>query len=50
MHAVFGRVHFACVGFIIAWTCWLCKWHYHQYVVIRQHYMKMGEDVGVLSV
>jgi len=26
-----------CVG------CWLLKWHYHQYVTIRQHWLKAGK-------
>ncbi|KAG1670529.1 hypothetical protein FOA52_015394 [Chlamydomonas sp. UWO 241] len=39
-------VHFFAVIGIIAWAMWLLTWHYHQYVVIRQHYMKKGDNAN----
>ena len=35
-------VHFLCVILYTLYSCWLLKWHYRQFVVIRQHYMQRG--------
>ncbi|KAF5828952.1 late exocytosis, associated with Golgi transport-domain-containing protein [Dunaliella salina] len=39
-------LHFVMVWIYIFWGCWLLKWHYHQYVTIRQHWLKAGDDVN----
>ena len=31
------------------YTCWLLKWHYRQFMVLRQHYMRNGEHAACSS-
>ena len=40
-------VHCVFVFLFTGYACWLLKWHYHQYVIIRQHYMQQGDNVNV---
>lgn len=40
-------VHCFFVFLFTGYACWLLKWHYHQYVIIRQHYMQQGDNVNV---
>ncbi|KAG2500669.1 hypothetical protein HYH03_001435 [Edaphochlamys debaryana] len=36
-------VHLVCTYIFLGWTMFLLKWHYHQYLTIRQHYLRKGE-------
>ena len=38
------RVHFFLVFAFLGWTFLLIEWHYRQYVALRQHYLKGGDD------
>lgn len=42
-------VHFFCVLLFVGWAQWVLKWHYHQFVLIRQHYLRKGEAAGLLG-
>jgi len=35
-------VHFFLTLLFVLYTCWILNWHYHNFVIIRQHYMKKG--------
>lgn len=37
-------VHFVLVYVIIAWAMLLMRWHFKQYVIVRQHYLERGDD------
>ncbi|GAX72907.1 hypothetical protein CEUSTIGMA_g362.t1 [Chlamydomonas eustigma] len=39
-------VHCICVHGYVIYCCWVLKWHYHQFVVIRQRYMQRGEGLN----
>ncbi|GAX72909.1 hypothetical protein CEUSTIGMA_g364.t1 [Chlamydomonas eustigma] len=41
-------VHFFMVLIFTAYACWVLQWHYHQFVVIKHHYMIKGDGVNLL--
>ncbi|GLI62080.1 hypothetical protein VaNZ11_004639 [Volvox africanus] len=40
-------VHVVFVYIYLAWAMFLLRWHYHQYLTIRQHYLRKGNDVNL---
>ncbi|GIM03101.1 hypothetical protein Vretimale_7897 [Volvox reticuliferus] len=40
-------VHVIFVYIYLAWAMFLLRWHYHQYLTIRQHYLRKGNDVNL---
>eukprot|EP00798_Chlamydomonas_sp_ICE-L_P014460 gene14460-20472_t len=40
-------VHFVLIWLYLAYACWILKWHYHQFVIIRRIYMKKGDNVNI---
>eukprot|EP00798_Chlamydomonas_sp_ICE-L_P013783 gene13783-19691_t len=40
-------IHFVFISGYLIYTCWLLKWHYQQFVIVRQHYMKKGDTVNI---
>ncbi|EFJ49655.1 hypothetical protein VOLCADRAFT_104236 [Volvox carteri f. nagariensis] len=40
-------VHLGFVYIYLGWAMVLLHWHYHQYLTIRQHYLRKGDDVNL---
>ena len=38
-----SRLHCVLCLFYLCYVCWLLDFHYHQFLSIRQHYLKKGE-------
>lgn len=36
------RVHLVFIYLYLGWAMLLLRWHYHQYLTIRQHYLRKG--------